>query len=94
MRRVCETFLYYAIEVDQKMLVALNAIITAQYHPTTNTMGEIVWLLNNAATHPDATIHYHASYMIIHVAIDVSYLCEGHAHSQSGGHFPCRPTRQ
>ena len=39
------------------------------------------------ATHPDATIHYHASNIILHVDIDASYLCEERACSQSGGHF-------
>ena len=50
-------------------------------------MGYIVWLLNYAATHPDATIHYHARDMILHVVINVSYLCEERACSRAGGHF-------
>ena len=50
-------------------------------------MGEIVWLLNYAATHPDATINYHASDMILHVASDASYLCEERARRRAGGHF-------
>ena len=75
-QQVCGTFLYYAISVDQTMLEALNAISAAQANATTTTMGYIVWLLNYAATHPDATIDYHASDMILHVASDASYLCE------------------
>ena len=67
------------------MLAALNAISTAQAHATTTTMGDIVWLLNYAATHPDATIHYNASNMILHVARDASYLCEERARSRAGG---------
>ena len=63
------------------MLAALNSISAAQANATTNTMGDIVWLLNYAATHPDATINYHASDMILHVASDASYLCEKRAHS-------------
>ena len=55
------------------MLAALNAISAAQAHATTTTMGDIVWLLNYTATHPDSTIHYHASDMILHVASDASY---------------------
>ena len=69
------------------MLVALNAIVTAQAHATTTTMGDIVWLLNYAATHPDDIIHYCASNMILHIASDVSYLCEEHARSQFWGNF-------
>ena len=86
-QQVCETFLYYAIAVDQTMLVVLNTISAAQANATTTTMGEIVWLLNYAATHPDATIHYYASNMILHVSSDASYLCEERARSQSGGNF-------
>ena len=56
-QQVCGTFLYYSIAVDQTMLAALNAISEAQAHAITTTMGGIVWLLNYAATHPDATIH-------------------------------------
>ena len=69
------------------MLASLNAISTAQANTTTTTMGDIVWLLNYAATHPDATIHYHASSMILHVDSDASYLCEERACSRAGGHF-------
>ena len=73
---VCGAFLCYAIAVDQTMLVSLNDIATAQAHATTTTMGDIIWLLNYAATHPDATLYYHAINMIIHVVSDASYLCE------------------
>ena len=56
-QQVCGTFVYYAIAVDQTMLAALNAISAAQANATITTMGDIVWLLNYAATHPDATIN-------------------------------------
>ena len=58
------------------MLAALNAISAAQANATTTTMGDTFWLLNYVATHPEATIHYHASNMIPHVASDASYLCK------------------
>ena len=69
------------------MLAALNAISVAQSNATTTTMRDIVWLLNYAATHPDATINYHSSDMILHVASDASYLCEERARSRAGCHF-------
>ena len=80
-QQVCGNFLYYAITVDQTMLAALNAISAAQANATTTTMGDIVWILNYVATHPYATLHYHASNMILHVASDASYLCEERARS-------------
>ena len=87
-QKVCETFLYYAIAIYQTMLVDLNNIATEQDHTTTITMGDIVWLLNYTANHPDAALHYRDSDMILHVARNLSYLCEERAHSRAGGHFP------
>ena len=69
------------------MLAALNTISAAHANATTTTMGDIVWILNYAATHPDATIHYHVSDMILHVTSDAYYLCEEQARSRAGGHF-------
>ena len=69
------------------MLAALNAISVLQANATTTTMGDIVWILNYAATHPNATINYLARNMILHVASDDSYLCEERACSRAGGHF-------
>ena len=51
-------------------------------------MGEMFWLSNYAATHPNATLQYHDSDTILHIARDASYLCEERARSQSGGHSP------
>ena len=58
------------------MMVALNTITTAQDHTTTTTMGDIFWLLNYAEIHTNATLQYHASYMILHISSDASFLCE------------------
>ena len=69
------------------MLADLNAISAAQAKATTTTMGDIVWLLNYADTHPNATINYHAIDMILHVARNASYICEEWERSQAGGHF-------
>jgi hypothetical protein len=43
-------------------------------------------LLDYLATHPDATIRYHASDMILHIHSDASYLSVSNAHSRLGGH--------
>jgi hypothetical protein len=39
------------------------------------------------ATHPDATIRYHASDMVLHIHSDASYLSVSNAHSRLGGLF-------
>jgi hypothetical protein len=46
-------------------------------------------LLDYLATHPDATIRYHTSDMILHIHSDASYLSVSHARSRLGGLFYC-----
>jgi hypothetical protein len=46
--------------------------------------------LDYLATHPDATIRYHDSYMILHNHSDASYLSVSNAHSRLGGLLFCR----
>jgi hypothetical protein len=44
-------------------------------------------LLNYLATHPDATVLFHASNMILNIHSDALYLLEANAHSRACGHF-------
>jgi hypothetical protein len=44
-------------------------------------------MLDNLATHPDATIRYKASDMILHIHSDTSYLSVSNARSRLGGLF-------
>jgi hypothetical protein len=46
-------------------------------------------LLDYLATHPDATIRYHASNMILHIHSDALYLSVSNARSRLGGLFFC-----
>jgi hypothetical protein len=48
------------------------------YHPP---------LLDYCATHPDTTLRYHASGMILWIHSDASYLSASKARSRAGGHF-------
>ena len=43
--------------------------------------------LNYCATHPDATVRFSASDMILKIHSDASYLTESHARSRVGGYF-------
>jgi hypothetical protein len=45
-----------------------------------------VHFLNYGATHPDATLRYRASDMILHIHSDAAYLNETEARSRVGGH--------
>jgi hypothetical protein len=85
LQEVVGVLLYYARAVDSTMLVALSVIASA---PTTaTTVRSITHLLNYAATHPDATIRFQASSMILHVHSDASYQPESKSRSQAGGYF-------
>ena len=79
------SILYYARAVDITVLMALSSIVIAQMTGTTSTMEKAKQLLDYLATHPDATIRYCASDMIMNVHLDASYLSESDACSR--GHF-------
>ncbi len=44
-------------------------------------------LLDYLATHPNATVHFHASDTILNIHPDALYLLEANTHSQACGHF-------
>jgi hypothetical protein len=67
----------------------LNDIATEQTKATDKTQAAMDQLLDYLATHPDATIRYHASDMILHIHSDASYLSVSHACSHLGELFCC-----
>jgi hypothetical protein len=67
----------------------LNDIATEQTKATEKTQATTNQLLDYLATHPDATIRYHASYMILHIHSDASYLSVSNARSRLIGLFLC-----
>ena len=77
----------YARAVDITVLMALSSIASEQTRVTTNMMAKAKQLLDYIATHPDATIRFRASDMILNVHSDASYLSETKAHSRACGHF-------
>jgi hypothetical protein len=81
--------LYYTGAVDPTFLVQLNDIATEPTKATEKTQVATNQLLDYVATHPYATIRYHASYMILHIHSDASYLSISHARSRLGRLFFC-----
>jgi hypothetical protein len=65
----------------------LNDIATEQTKATKKTQAATNQLLDYLDTHPDATIRYHPSDMILHIHIDASYLSVSNARSRLGGLF-------
>jgi hypothetical protein len=86
-QKIVGTLLYYSIAVDPTMLVALGTIAATQAKATKKTLDSTMLLLNYAASHPDATIRYRASDMILHIHSDASYLSEPKSRSRAGGHY-------
>ena len=82
-----DKFLYYGRAVDPTILHTTNDLSSQQSKATTNTIKEHNHMLDYIATHPQATIRYHASPMQLHVYSDVSYLTALEARSRAGGHF-------
>jgi len=97
-KEVLGTLLFYARAVDSTMLVAIGTLATQQANGTKATMNAITQLLNYCATHPEATVRFIASDMVLHVDADASYLSETKARSRAAGyHFlssqPTDPTK-
>jgi hypothetical protein len=88
-QKVTGSALYYARAVDPTALMALNDISTDQTKSTGKTKAAKNQLLDYVATHPDATIRYHASDMILHIHSDASYLSVSNARSRLSGLFFC-----
>jgi hypothetical protein len=79
--------LYYARAVDPTVLMPLNDIATEQTKATEKTQAATNQMLDYLATHPDTTIRYHASDMILHIHSDASYLSVSNARTRLGGLF-------
>jgi hypothetical protein len=79
--------LYYAQAVDPTLMSAVSSIVSQQATATEDTATKLLQLLNYCATHPNATIRYHASDMILNIHSDAGYLNESEARSRAGGHF-------
>jgi hypothetical protein len=88
-QKVTGSVLYYAREVEKTVLMPINDIATEQIRATEKTQASTNQLLDYLATHPDATIRYHASDMIIHTHSDASHLPVSHALSRLGGLLFC-----
>jgi hypothetical protein len=88
-QRIIGSILYYTQAVDITVLMALSSIAIKQSKGTTNTMEKAKQLLDYLATHPDATIQFRATDMIMNVhSKNASYLSsESDARSRACSHF-------
>jgi hypothetical protein len=86
-QKVTGSVLYYSRAVDPTVLMPLNDISKEQTKATEKMQATTNQLLDYLSTHPDATIRYHASDMILHIHSDASYLSVSNARSRLGGLF-------
>jgi hypothetical protein len=86
-QKATRSVLYYARAVDPTVVMPLNDIATEQTKAAEKTQADMNQLLDYLATHPNATIKYHASDMILQIHSDASYLLVSNARSQIGGLF-------
>ena len=81
------TLLYYSIAVDPTMLTDLGSIAAQQSKGTEKTYAATLWLLNYAATHPNAKISYTARDMKFYIHSDAFYLSEPRSRRRAAGHY-------
>jgi hypothetical protein len=86
-QKVTGSALFSARAVDPTVLMPLNDIATEQTKATEKTQSTRNQMLHYLATHPDTTIRYHASDMVLHIHRDASYLSVSNARSRLGGLF-------
>jgi hypothetical protein len=79
------TFLYCARAVDPTLIMPVNVLASEQTKSTAATVDKIIKLLNYCTTHPEATLRYHASEIILNIHSDASYLSKMEAKSLAGG---------
>jgi hypothetical protein len=84
-KKVTGSVLYYAISFDPTVFMPPNDIATDQTKAMEKTQSTMNQKLDYLATHPDATIRYHASDMIFNIHSDASYLSVSNARSRLGG---------
>jgi hypothetical protein len=70
----------------------LNDIATEKTKATEKKQAATNKLLDYFVNHPDSTIRYHASDMILHIHSNASYISVSHALSHLGGLFSCGDT--
>jgi hypothetical protein len=87
--QVIGILLYYGRAVNSTILVGLSSLAAAQAKPTQQTLSLVKWLLDYAATNPDAILTYIKSNMLLAVHSNASYLSKPSACSRVGGHFFC-----
>ena len=81
------SFIWYGRACDPTLSAALSAIAARQTKGTANVMAACRHFLDYIATHPNASIRYKASDMILAFDTDASYLSEVNAKSRAAAYY-------
>jgi hypothetical protein len=87
LQQLTGTLLYYARAVDATFIMPINVLAFEKSKATSVTANKVIKILNYCNTHPETKIRYHASYMILRIHSDASYLSEYESKSRAGGFF-------
>ena len=82
-----DALLFYGRAVDNKLLVALNAIGSQQAQATEATNEAVATLLDYVVTYPDDGILYQASDTILAAHSDAGFHNETKGRSRAGAHI-------
>eukprot|EP00957_Ditylum_brightwellii_P172498 13132867-Ditylum_brightwellii.AAC.1 len=85
--QIVGSLLYYWRAIDNTILKALNTISSQQNNATKKTESAVHHLMDYCASHPDATICFYASDMILQLHSNVSYMNEPQARRTAEGRF-------
>ena len=82
-QQIVGSLLYYARAVDNTILMAFNDLSPQQANSTITTKAHAHKLLNYLATHPDASVTFKPSNMVLQVHSDASYLSAPNSRSRA-----------
>ena len=85
--QIVGSLLYYARAVDNTILMAVNDLAAQQANATITKEAHTHKLLNYLAIHPDASVTFKPSNMVLQVHSDASYLSVPNSSSHSEGYF-------
>ena len=86
-QQVVGSFLYYGRTLDPLILHALSVLASEQANAMENTLKRVHQFLDYMTWHPNATICYYSSDMVLNVHSDASYLTAPRSQSRAGGHY-------
>ena len=85
LQKAIQSFLFYDRVTDSTMLHTLNLLTSAQSEGEQEILIAIEHFLNYFVIHPNVTVRFRASDMILKIHSDASYLKESGARSRVGG---------